>query len=134
MRLDNPCLLLCDFGKCISQKFHMIHADRGQHLQHCGRNNIRGIQQSSHSGLQHNQITMFFLKIQNGKNRLYFKYRRSSCIFFLHISGCFCYGCHMCCQRFFVNFFTIDLYFFSVRKQCRGKIPSNPISCPGQNR
>ena len=42
----------------------MIHADGNQHSQFGILHNISGIQIAAHSGLQKDQITIFFLKIQ----------------------------------------------------------------------
>ena len=85
MGLNNARLLHGNFLQGISQKFHVVHTDRGNDLQKCGSNHIGSVQSPSKPCLQHYHITFFLLKIEKSQSSLHLENRRCSRMLLRHI-------------------------------------------------
>ena len=98
----------------ISQNSHMIHTDRGKYTDLRRLHNIRCIQESSHSGLQHNIVTSMFSKIQKCDGRLNLKYSSCEACFFFHLFCRLLYFRHKKSELVFRHPLTIDLKSFHI--------------------
>ena len=66
-RLDDPCFLEGDLGQSLAEKFLMVPAHRRDNRNE-GRDDVRGVQPSSHSHFEDGDVHIPFAEIEQGQN------------------------------------------------------------------